>query len=95
MADNASNRRQKAAAARSVAEAGEKRRERMVRIVGAVANSILQGSLLISEAAFTEKFPGESGYRMFLIDAPSNDALSATLTRALQDVGFELTFCNL
>ena len=36
MADNASNRRQKAAAARSVAEAGEKRRERTVRIVGAV-----------------------------------------------------------
>jgi hypothetical protein len=64
-----------------------------VRLVGAVANSILQGSLLIDEAAFVKRFPGESGYRMFLIDAPPNAApqVSATLSRALQDVGLELT----
>jgi hypothetical protein len=64
-----------------------------VRIVGAVANSILQGSLLIDEKAFLERFPSESGYRMFLIDAPSNQraAISAALTRALRDVGLELT----
>ena len=41
-----------------------------LRIVGAVANSILQGSLLIDESEFVKRFPGESGYRMFLIDAP-------------------------
>ena len=64
-----------------------------IRLVGAVANSILQGSLLIDEAAFVKKFPGESGYRMFLIDAPSNRAaeISAGLSRAMQDVGLELT----
>jgi putative ABC transport system permease protein len=64
-----------------------------LRIVGAVANSILQGSLLIDEPAFIERFPGEPGYRMFLIDAPSNRVaeVSATLSRALQDVGLELT----
>ena len=64
-----------------------------VRLVGAVANSILQGSLLIDEAEFTRRFPGESGYRMFLIDAPSNSVaqVSATLSRALQDAGLELT----
>ena len=64
-----------------------------LRLVGAVANSILQGSLLIDEADFTRRFPGESGYRMFLIDAPSNSVaqVSATLTRALQDAGLELT----
>ena len=64
-----------------------------VRLVGAVANSILQGSLLIDEAEFVKRFPGESGYRMFLIDAPSNAVpqVSATLSRALQDVGLELT----
>jgi ABC-type antimicrobial peptide transport system permease subunit len=58
-----------------------------------LANSILQGSLLISEDEFIKRFPGESGYRMFLIDAPSNNlaAVSATLSRALQDVGLELT----
>ncbi|NOS70176.1 MAG: ABC transporter permease [Verrucomicrobia bacterium] len=64
-----------------------------VRIVGAVANSILQGQLIIDEGDFIEKFPSESGYRMFLIDAPSNavSQVSATLSRAMQDVGLELT----
>ncbi|HOX56125.1 MAG TPA: ABC transporter permease [Candidatus Paceibacterota bacterium] len=63
-----------------------------LRLVGAVANSVLQGSLLMDEAAFTRRFPGESGYRMFLMDAPSNAVpqVSATLSRALQDVGLEL-----
>ncbi len=64
-----------------------------VRIVGAVADSILQGQLIIDEAEFVKRFPGESGYRMFLIDAPSNavSQVSATLSRAMQDVGLELT----
>jgi ABC-type antimicrobial peptide transport system permease subunit len=64
-----------------------------VRLVGAVANSILQGSLLIDEAEFVKRFPGESGYRMFLIDAPPSSVsrVSAALSRALQDVGMELT----
>jgi putative ABC transport system permease protein len=64
-----------------------------VRIVGAVANSILQGQLIIDEAEFVKRFPGESGYRMFLMDAPSNavSQVSATLSRAMQDVGLELT----
>lgn len=64
-----------------------------VRIVGAVANSILQGQLLIAETEFVKHFPGESGYRMFLIDAPSNTVsqVSATLSRAMQDMGLELT----
>lgn len=64
-----------------------------VRIVGAVANSILQGSLIIDEAEFVQRFPGESGYRMFLLDAPAKDgaAVGAMVTRALQDRGLELT----
>jgi ABC-type antimicrobial peptide transport system permease subunit len=64
-----------------------------IRIVGAVANSILQGQLVIDEAQFVWRFPGESGYRMFLIDAPSNavSEVSATLARAMQDAGMELT----
>lgn len=62
-----------------------------LRLVGAVANSILQGSLLIDETAFTHRFPNESGYRAFLIDAPPDTATKSmeTLTLALQDVGFE------
>jgi hypothetical protein len=68
-------------------------REVRVRIVGAVANSILQGSLLIDEEAFVQLFPSEVGYRMFLVDAPSNDVerVSGELARALSDVGLELT----
>jgi len=64
-----------------------------VRIVGAVANSILQGQLIIDEAEFVKRFPGQSGYRMFLMDVPTNRVteISATLSRAMQDVGLELT----
>jgi ABC-type antimicrobial peptide transport system permease subunit len=71
----------------------ERGRSFKLRLVGAVANSILQGNLIIDEAEFIKRFPSESGHRMFLIDAPSNSVtqVSATLARALQDVGLELT----
>lgn len=63
------------------------------KLIGGLANSILQGSLIIDEAEFLKKFPGESGYRMLLIDCPSNalPKVSAELSRALQDYGFEVT----
>jgi putative ABC transport system permease protein len=63
-----------------------------LRLVGAVANSILQGSLIIDESQFVKRFPGESGYRVFLVDSSTNSAtnLASTLSRALQDVGMEL-----
>ncbi len=64
-----------------------------IRLVGSLANSILQGNLIISEDEFVKHFPNESGYRMFLIDAPSNRVaeVSAMLTKTLSDVGLELT----
>jgi ABC-type antimicrobial peptide transport system permease subunit len=62
-----------------------------LRLVAGLANSILQGSLIIDQAHFISLFPNENGYRMFLIDAASKDTIGPTLTRALQDVGFELT----
>ena len=63
-----------------------------LRLVGAVANSILQGSLLIDEDEFVRKFPSEAGWRMILIDAPSNrlGQVSAALSRGLRDLGLEL-----
>jgi len=63
-----------------------------VRLVGAVANSILQGQLVISEQAMRRKYPGESGFRFFLVDTPSNrvEVVSAALSRALEDKGLEL-----
>lgn len=66
---------------------------RKLRIVGVLANSVLQGSLLISEDNFTKLFPRHSGYQTFLIDAPKGEAanVSKTLTKALEDVGLSTT----
>jgi hypothetical protein len=71
----------------------ERGRPFKLRLIGGLANSMFQGNLIISERHFLEKFPGESGFRMFLLDVPSNGlgAVSAALSRALQDVGLELT----
>ncbi len=64
-----------------------------VRIVGTLAGSMLQGNLLVAEEHFERRFPSESGYRMFLIDAPAERAaaVSEHLSEALADVGLELT----
>jgi hypothetical protein len=64
-----------------------------VRLVASLAGSILQGNIVIAENEFTARFPGESGYRFFLVDAPAANAtnVAGTLTRALRDSGLELT----
>lgn len=64
-----------------------------VRIVGTVSGSILQGYLLVAEKHLRARFPSVSGHSMFLIDvAPDRStAVAATLTRALEDIGLELT----
>lgn len=71
----------------------ERGRTFKVRIVGALANSMLQGMLIIDETEFVRRFPNEEGYRMFLIDAPSNrlDEVAGALSRGLQDAGLELS----
>jgi putative ABC transport system permease protein len=63
-----------------------------VQIVGILANSILQGSLLISEPNFIARFPSVAGYRAFLVDAPPGrtDAVAELLTRHLQDKGLDM-----
>ena len=70
----------------------ERGRPFTVRIVGAIADTILQGNLVIGEDRFEELFPSEGGYRMLLIDAPPDEAqaVSATLSRALEDLGLSL-----
>ena len=62
----------------------ERGRTFQLRIVGMLANSILQGSLVISAKHFTEKFPSASGYRVFLMDS-----MTEGLARSLEDKGFE------
>jgi hypothetical protein len=64
----------------------EKGRKFKVRLVGMLQNSVLQGSLLIAEDRFVERFPSEEGYRVLLIETPDDkagavaDHLSARLT---------------
>jgi hypothetical protein len=61
------------------------------RLVGLLNNTILQGSILISEADFVRSFPGEVGYRYFLVRAAPEDrqATIALLENDLGDQGFD------
>ena len=71
-----------------------------VRIVGTVANSILQGNLVISEEHFVDRFESSSGHRMFLIDAPFDAVptgdgrivLQVASDAEVQEVAANLTF---
>ena len=64
-----------------------------VRIVGTVADSILQGNLLIADRHMQARFPSSSGFRMFLVDAPAERRAEVAddLSDALSDIGLELT----
>ena len=65
----------------------------LVRIIGTIAGSILQGNIIISEDAFVRHFPSIGGYRYFLIKTPPDriQAVRTELSRALEDRGLELT----
>ena len=52
-----------------------------VRIVGVIANSILQGGLILSEKDFLERFPSQPGRRAFLIDNLSDNTREILQTR--------------
>jgi len=59
-----------------------------LRLVAALADSVLQGELIISEKHFVRLFPEEQGFRFFLIDAnPSTPAVAMVLSDALSDYG--------
>jgi putative ABC transport system permease protein len=62
-----------------------------VRFVGALADSVFQSELIISEKNFMRLFPDQQGYRFFLIDAPERDVSSVTaiLEDRLADYGFD------
>jgi len=64
-----------------------------VKLVATIADSMLQGNVLIAEQEFVKRFPASGGYRYFLIDCPPGKmaAVRADLSRALTDRGLELT----
>jgi hypothetical protein len=63
-----------------------------LRIVGALAGSVLQGALLIDEAEFARIFPDSGGYRMLLVDAPAQavERVRTSWSRGLEDRGLEI-----
>jgi hypothetical protein len=63
-----------------------------LRLVGMLKNSVMQGSLIISEDEFIKRFPSEDGYRLLLIDTPQEktDAVADFLSIRLQDYGLSL-----
>jgi putative ABC transport system permease protein len=64
-----------------------------IQLAGGLANSILQGNIIIDEAEFIRRYPSEVGYRMLLIDAPAErlEDVREALERAGRNYGLELT----
>ena len=64
-----------------------------VKIVATIGNSILQGSLVISEEQFVRRFPSAEGHRVFLVDVENpagQDAVRQKLSEALGEKGIEI-----
>jgi ABC-type antimicrobial peptide transport system permease subunit len=62
------------------------------RIVGALADSVLQSELIIGDAAFVRLFPRNEGHRVWMIDAPPSQAAAVTayLEDRLSDAGLDV-----
>ena len=67
----------------------------VVRFVGALRDSVLQGELIMAEEPFVALFPGQPGYRMFLLAAPAVNnieqarALAGVVEKELQPFGVD------
>ena len=63
-----------------------------LRFVAALADSIFQSELLISESNFMSLFPYHSGFRVFLIDAEADriDDVASALEEGLADSGLDV-----
>lgn len=65
-----------------------------VQLVGSLPMrlSVFQGSVLISQADFTRLYPSESGFRVFLIDAPEQqqDHIAALLRKKFDRSGMDV-----
>lgn len=60
-----------------------------LRVVAALADSIFQSELIMSDKNFVRLFPSEQGYRYFLIDAPNVNVAATVLEDRLSDFGFD------
>ncbi len=64
-----------------------------LRLVAALADSLFQSELLLSERNFLRAFPAQQGYRFFLLDVPPARApeVAGLLEDRLSDYGFDAT----
>ena len=64
-----------------------------LRVVGALADSVLQSELIIGEANFVRLFPRHEGYRVWMIETPAGDpaAVTTALEDRLSDYGLDVT----
>ncbi len=62
------------------------------RVVGLLSNSILQGSLIVSESNFVRLFPNINGYRQMLIRSEKSDPekIAEVLENRLGDAGVDV-----
>ncbi|MHC4600178.1 MAG: FtsX-like permease family protein, partial [Planctomycetota bacterium] len=76
----------------TIAYTDEEGREFEVRLIGALANSVFQGHVLISEKAFRERFPSAQGARVLLVDLPpeKREKGKESLLKSLEDKGLVL-----
>ncbi len=69
----------------------------VIRFVGALRDSVLQGELVMGEENFVRLFPQQQGYRMFLADAPAvttieqANQLAGVVETELQPYGVDAT----
>jgi ABC-type antimicrobial peptide transport system permease subunit len=63
-----------------------------LRIVGALADSVLQSELIIGEPAFVRLFPRHEGYRVWMIDTAgiARDEITIHLEDRLSDFGLDV-----
>jgi putative ABC transport system permease protein len=67
----------------------------VLRFVGALRDSVLQGQIVIGEEHFVRRFPGQEGYRFFLIESPGATtreqaaALAEIVERELEPFGLD------
>ena len=64
-----------------------------LKFVAALADSVFQSELLMSDENFVRLFPEQQGYRFLLVDAPPAQAadLAATIERTAGDLGADVT----
>jgi putative ABC transport system permease protein len=61
-----------------------------LRIVGSLADSVLQGEIIIAESEFARLFPNAVGYRVLLADSPDAAGLSQVIEERLDTFGADV-----